>query len=112
MTTIEIIGLGSEDWTTDEDREWERYGTVEVRIDDVTYKVGCVIGVSEDLRGTAVAAGGDTVTPYLDAWFADSSDYESAPGDDGSEGIAPELYADLLAALAEAAPRLWSEVRG
>lgn len=119
-TEIEIIGLGNEDWTdtlVDEDEgvesvaEWERYGTIEVRIGGVTYEVGCVIGVPEHLRGTARAAGGDRVTPYLDAWFADASDYESAPGDDGSEGVAPELYADLLAALAEAAPRLWSEAR-
>src|SRR5690606_36203060 len=62
----EVLGLGYEDWT-DRDagqeysidaHRWERYGTVEVRIGDVMYELGCVIGVPPALRGTAAAAGG------------------------------------------------------
>lgn len=108
--TIEVLGAGGTDWTEGDD-EWERYGTVLVRIGDVTYEVGAVIGVPEDLRDTARTARGDQITPYLDAWFADASDYTNAAGDDGSTGIDPRLYDDLRAALSAAAPRLWQEVR-
>lgn len=117
--TIEVIGLGDDDWTEEADgeeregaadaREWERYGTVRVRIGDVTYEVGAVIGVPEHLRGTARAAGGDTTTPYLAAWFADASDYLSAPGDDGSTGIPSDLADEVRAEIQVAARRLWAE---
>lgn len=116
---IEVLGLGLDDWTEEADgeeregaadaREWERYGTVEVRIDGTTYEVGAVIGVPEYLRGTARAAGGDTTTPYLAAWYADASDYLSAPGDDGSIGIPSDLAKEVLAAIKGAARRLWAE---
>lgn len=41
------------------------------------------------------AAGGDTIMPYLDAWYADASDWANAPGSDGSEGV--RLVADPAA---------------
>lgn len=108
-TKIEVLGLGDDDWTdtlVDEGvesvAEWERYGTVRVRINGTTYEVGAVIGVPEYLRGTARAAGGDTVTPYLDAWYADASDYIGA-------GIPSDLAEEVLAAIQGAARRLWAE---
>lgn len=110
--TIEVLGLGSDDWTEEADgeereeaadaREWERYGTVRVRIDDTTYEVGAVVGVPEYLRGTARAAGGDTVTPYLDAWYADASDYIGA-------GVPSDLADEVLAAIRGEVRRLWAE---
>jgi len=116
---IEVLGLGGDDWTEEADgeeregaadaREWERYGTVRVRIDGVTYEVGVVIGVPEYLRGTARAAGGDTTTPYLGTWYADPSDYLSAPGDDGSIGIPSDLAKEVLAAIRGEVRRLWAE---
>lgn len=110
--TIEVIGLGDDDWTEEADgeeregatdaREWERYGTVKVKIDGTTYEVGVVIGVPGYLRGTARAAGGDTTTPYLAAWYADVSDYAAA-------GIPSDLAEEVLAAIKGAARRLWAE---
>src|SRR5690606_22383188 len=76
---IRVLGLGDENWDADEYadpweteeerrrreavREWERYGTVRVKIGEVEYKVGCAIGVPPYLRATAEAAGGGTTRP-------------------------------------------------
>src|SRR5690606_21953778 len=90
--TIEVLGLGDQDWTEEaaeseqregaaDARRWERYGTVRVQVGDVTYEVGVAIGVPAALRATAEAAGGDTTRPaYLDAWYVDASDWSLARG--------------------------------
>src|SRR5690606_23938278 len=86
--TMRVLGLGNEDWGSDEyadpweteeerrqreaAREWERYGTIRVKIDDVEYQVGCLIGVPEYLRATAEAADGGP--EYLDVWYVTWSD--------------------------------------
>src|SRR5690606_13860725 len=93
-------------WDTDTP-EWDWYGTVEVQIGDRVYDVGAVIGVPEYLRGTAQAAGGDTHTPYLSAWYAESADWSLAPADDGTRGVPPELAQYVIAAIDAAAPKLW-----
>src|SRR5690606_27014646 len=99
---IEVVGLGDEDWGAEADaweteaerlqreaaRRWERYGTVRVQIDDVTYDVGCAIGVPPELRDTAEAAGGDTTRPaYLAAWYVTWSDWACAPASAGRDGV-------------------------
>jgi hypothetical protein len=124
--TIEVLGLGDQDWGSDEyadawetddergrrgaARQWERYGTVRVQIGDVEYQVGCCIGVPAALRATAEAAGGDTTRPaYLDAWYVDASDWSCAPASHGPEGVPSELRDAVLAAIYDARVRLWSE---
>lgn len=112
--TIEVLSTDYEFPTHDDAEdvsEWEWYGTVWVKVDGVEYEVGCVIGVPESDRGTARAAGGDMVTPYLTAWWGDASDYENAPGDDGST-LDEDVADDVIGAIMEAAPRLWQEARG
>lgn len=120
---IRVIGLGADDWTgqgVDDEaadyaervadlRTWERYGTVRVAVGAVTYEVGCVIGVPEHLRSTARAAGGDTATPYLDAWYADATDWMLAPASTGPSGISAGKQDAVLAAIAAGVGRLWSE---
>lgn len=105
---VEVVGLGDSAWGQD---EWARYGTVRVRIGSVTYDVGVTLGVPESLRGTAAAAGGDTITPYLSAWYRVASDWDSAPGDDGSEGVPDHLTDEVLDAIESAARRLWDEAQ-
>lgn len=118
--TIRVLGLGDEDWTAEADgeeregaadaRRWERYGTVEVQIGDVTYDVGVAIGVPAALRATAEAAGGDTTRPvYLDAWYVDASDWSCAPASHGPEGVPSELADAVLEAIYDARVRLWRE---
>lgn len=120
---IRVLGLGDQDWTADDAgfasmeeeiahrRAWERYGTVRVQVGAVVYAVGCTIGVPESLRGTALAAGGDTVTPYLSAWYEDSADWSLAPGEDGSEGVPEQLADAVRGAIRHAARRLWAEAQ-
>lgn len=99
---VTVVGLGATDWTDDDASAWERYGVIDVEVAGETYELGCAIGVPEHLRGTAEAAGGDTITPYLTAWYVSRSDWECA-------GV-PAYAADaVLAAILEAAPRLWDE---
>jgi hypothetical protein len=114
---IVVIGLGEEDWTDPEVREWVRYGEVRVRIGSVEYSVGVAIGVPEYLRATAEAAGGDRITPYLWAWYVDADDWAAAPAYDAEtgqfiqgQGGVPEKYRDdVLDAIRSAARRLWRE---
>lgn len=109
---ITVLGLGGEDWTDagdPEEAEWTRYGTVRVQVGDDVYDVGCVLGVPEYLRGTAIAAGGDTITPYLDAWYADRSDWGSAPRNGAQDGLAAYLADPVLDAIRAHARRLWGE---
>lgn len=124
--TIKVLGLGDENWDSDEyadpweseeerrrlsrRREWERYGTVRVQIGDVVYEVGCAIGVPEYLRATAEAAGGDTTRPaYLAAWYVTWSDWACAPASAGRDGIPADLKDDVLGAISDAVVRLWRE---
>src|SRR5690606_28180519 len=119
-------GLGDEDWDSDEyadscetaeerrrreiRREWERYGTVRVRVGEVEYQVGCCIGVPEYLRATAEAAGGDTTRPaYLAAWYVHPSDWSCAPASSGPDGVPAELADAVLGAISDAVVRLWRE---
>lgn len=39
--------------------------------------ISAMVGVPDDLHGTAEAAGGDTVGPYCSAWLTDSTDLDS-----------------------------------
>ena len=123
--TISVLGLGDEDWDSDEYadpeeteeerrqreavRQWERYGTVRVQVGDVVYEVGCAIGVPAHLRGTAEAAGGDRITPYLDAWYVTWSDWSCAPASSGPDGVPAELADAVLGAIRDARVRLWRE---
>lgn len=124
--TIRVLGLGDEDWDSDEyadpceteeerrrrevRREWERYGTVRVQIGDVEYQVGCAIGVPPYLRATAEAAGGDTTRPvYLAAWYVHPSDWSCAPASSGPDGVPADLADDVLDEIYEARVRLWRE---
>jgi len=120
---IEVLGLGADDWgaesypgESEEERrrreaarEWERYGTVRVRIGEVEYEVGVAIGVPEYLRDTAIAAGGDRITPYLSAWYVVWSDWANASASSGPDGVPADLKDDVLAAIYEARHRLWRE---
>nr|PZM88615.1 MAG: hypothetical protein DIU77_20210 [Thermocrispum agreste] len=123
---IEVLGLGAEDWDSDEyadsceteeerrrresRRRWERYGTVRVRVGDVVYDVGCAIGVPPELRATAEAAGGDTTRPaYLAAWYVTWSDWACAPASAGRDGVPSELADDVLRAISDSVARLWRE---
>lgn len=110
---ITVLGLGDDDCTSycePEEAEWIRYGTVRVQVGDAVYAVSCVLGVPEHLRGTAIAAGGDTITPYLDAWYADPSDWACAPrSNGGQDGLAGYLAALVLAEISAHARRLWGE---
>lgn len=120
---IEVIGLGLDDWTVepapweseeerrrrDAARRWERYGTVWVRVGESEYEVSVAIGVPPSLRATAEAAGGDRITPYLDAWYVDSSDWSRAPSTTGPDGVPAELSYALLEAIRDARHRLWRE---
>jgi hypothetical protein len=121
---IEVLGLGADDWGAEADpweteeerrrreaaREWERYGTVRVRVGDVVYEVGCAIGVPEYLRATALAAGGDTTRPaYLAAWYVHHSDWSCAPASSGPSGVPSDLSGAVLEAISEAVVRLWRE---
>jgi len=124
--TIRVLGLGAEDWDSDEyadscetederarrerRRRWERYGTVRVQIDDVTYDVGCAIGVPPELRSTAEAAGGDTTRPaYLAAWYVMWSDWACARASHGPDGVPSELADEVLRAISDSVARLWRE---
>ncbi|HEX7048739.1 MAG TPA: hypothetical protein VF188_00905 [Longimicrobiales bacterium] len=106
----EVLGLGDEDWTHDDEREWMRYGTVRVRLGEVEYQVGVAIGVPEYLRATAEAAGGDTTRPaYLSAWYIDQSDWSCARASEGRNGIPQGRDRDVLDAVNDAVVRLWRE---
>jgi len=121
---IRVLGLGDEDWDSDEyadsceteeerrrresRRQWERYGTVRVRVGEVDYEVGVAIGVPEYLRATALAAGGDMYRPaYLAAWYVDQSDWSFARGSDGTVGLPADLAPEVLAAISSEVARLW-----
>lgn len=120
---IEVLGLGADDWGAEADpeeseeerrrreaaREWERYGTVRVRVGEVEYQVGCAIGVPAYLRATAEAAGGDMITPYLSAWYVARVDWSCAPASSGPDGVPADLADDVLAEIYEARHRLWRE---
>jgi len=92
-----------------ERRFWERYGTVRVSIEDPVYDVGVVIGVPPHLRGTARAAGGDMITPYLSAWYIDATDWACAPSDRGRDGVPQELASTVLETIIENVRALWRE---
>lgn len=103
------VALANQEWSAD---EWVRYGTVFVDIDEVTYEVGVAIGVPVSLRGTAIAAGGDPYrSSYVSAWYEDAGDWSDAPClvPGVAAGIPVDLAPTVLAALREAAPRLWRE---
>lgn len=120
---IEVLGLGADDWGAESDpdeteeeraqreaaREWERYGTVRVRVGEVEYEVGCAIGVPAYLRATAEAAGGDMITPYLSAWYVARVDWSCAPASSGPDGVPADLADAVLGAISDAVVRLWRE---
>jgi hypothetical protein len=97
------VGSVLQEWTPDEGEpsEWEAYVEVEARVDSKAVKLGTVVGVPAHLRGTARAAGGDVVGPYLSTWWADSSDWSGA--------VRPERRGEAREAIAKEAPRLWRE---
>lgn len=108
-SVIRVGDLGIYEWGSD---EWERYGTVTVGIDGAEYEVGVVIGVPETLRQTVTAANDDPAR-YVSAWYGDSGDWSDAPclTPGVAKGIPAELAPAVLAAIREAAPRLWQEYR-
>lgn len=98
------IGDVLQEWEPDEGEpdDLSAYVQVAATVGGRPVKLGTMVGVPEHLRGTARAAGGDTVGPYLSTWWADRSDWQ-----DVSRG---EL-AEVESALERAAPRLWREVQ-
>lgn len=107
---IEVIGIGDDDWTDDDDRPWHRYGQIRVRIGEVEYQVGAAIGVPPHLRAIAEAAGGNITRPaYLYAWYVDPSDWASAPASDGTTGIPRRRHTEVLSEIHREVARLWQE---
>jgi hypothetical protein len=112
---IKVLGIGSEFDLPDDaayDTEMEWYGTVRVSIDGVVYRVGAVVGVRESERDTCRAAGAG-VRPHLTAWYADSSDWDSAPieGTRDHCGVPQALASTVIAEIGGSADKLWSAVR-
>jgi len=76
------------------------YAAWDVTVDGVTYdSVGAVIGVPDYQRGTAKAAGNDS--PFVEAWFADPSDWEHLTHDERDAA---------LGALSEKAVRIYYDM--
>lgn len=109
---IAVLGIGSEfdlpdDAEQDTDMEW--YGTVRVRVNGVEYQVGAVLGVPESDRGSARASG--SIQEFLNAWYADSSDWDSAPASNGTTGVPRGLASAVIAEIRGSVRKLWREVR-
>jgi|SRR5208337_1753904 len=97
------IGDVIQEWTPDEGEpdELMAYIQVAATLKGRPIKLGTMIGVPKYMHGTARAAGGDSVRPYLSTWWADASDWQDVSSNEREA---------VEEALAKAAPRLWRQV--
>lgn len=87
------LGVEVHTSSVDEDGEpdeYRAYVAVGVLVDGVEHRVGCMVGVPEAQEGTARAAGDET--PFLDAWWADSSDWASLRSRQVAGAVLSALY--------------------